>query len=197
MSVNAIPRANRIAFSPASLPWLITAAIYVLLMLMGSRLLADPRHLFAPGDGPLDLGQPRGADGRSVFADHARQALGGVRVAVGNRLRRRAMGRRLGRRRGASRDDGSGGARPADALSAAPLATGADGDRGARRLCPGIAASPGAAARVDAAADGGLGRGADPRGGREARAALASAATDDGVGPTCTAASLSASPLPR
>lgn len=42
MSEQIIHRSSRIADSPASLPWLMATGIYVLLMVMGPRLLADP-----------------------------------------------------------------------------------------------------------------------------------------------------------
>ena len=42
MSDQIIQRAGRIADSKAAMPWLVAAGIYVLLMMLGSRLLADP-----------------------------------------------------------------------------------------------------------------------------------------------------------
>src|SRR5471030_2257855 len=42
MSDQIIARPGRIADSKAAMPWLVAAAIYVLLLTLGSRLLADP-----------------------------------------------------------------------------------------------------------------------------------------------------------
>jgi hypothetical protein len=42
MSDQTLYRSHRIAVSPAALPWLVTAGIYALLMLLGPRLLGDP-----------------------------------------------------------------------------------------------------------------------------------------------------------
>lgn len=42
MSDQTISRGHHIAVSPAALPWLVTAGVYVLLMLFGPRLLGDP-----------------------------------------------------------------------------------------------------------------------------------------------------------
>ncbi len=42
MSEHIIPRASRITDSKAAMPWLAAAGIYVLLMMLGQRLLADP-----------------------------------------------------------------------------------------------------------------------------------------------------------
>jgi hypothetical protein len=42
MSDQIIQRTGRIADSKAAMPWLVAAGIYVLLMMLGSRLLADP-----------------------------------------------------------------------------------------------------------------------------------------------------------
>jgi hypothetical protein len=42
MSEQIIQRTDRIADSQAAMPWIVTAAIYALLMVLGPRLLADP-----------------------------------------------------------------------------------------------------------------------------------------------------------
>jgi hypothetical protein len=42
MSEQIIPRSGRIADSQGAMPWLVAAGIYVLLMVLGPRLLADP-----------------------------------------------------------------------------------------------------------------------------------------------------------
>ena len=42
MSEQIIQRTGRIADSQAAMPWIVAAAIYVLLMVLGPRLLADP-----------------------------------------------------------------------------------------------------------------------------------------------------------
>jgi hypothetical protein len=68
MSDQTLQRTHRIAFTPATLPWLVTAGIYALLMLLGPKLLGDPdtyshiamgrwmlAHLAVPNGDPLSL----------------------------------------------------------------------------------------------------------------------------------------------
>jgi hypothetical protein len=68
MSDQTLQRTHRIAFTPAALPWLVTAGIYALLMLLGPKLLGDPdtyshiamgrwmlAHLAVPTGDPLSL----------------------------------------------------------------------------------------------------------------------------------------------
>src|SRR5665647_3399131 len=42
MTDQSIPQASRLVDSPAMLPWLVASGIYVLLLVLGPRLLADP-----------------------------------------------------------------------------------------------------------------------------------------------------------
>ena len=68
MSDQTLQRTHHIVLSPAALPWLVTAGIYALLMLLGPRLLGDPdtyshiamgrwilTHLSLPTGDPLSL----------------------------------------------------------------------------------------------------------------------------------------------
>ena len=68
MSDQTISRSHRIAVTPAALPWLVTAGVYALLMLLGARLLGDPdtyshiamgrwivAHAAVPSGDPLSL----------------------------------------------------------------------------------------------------------------------------------------------
>ena len=164
------------------MPWIVAAAIYALLMMLGPRLLADPDTYSHIALGRWILRTPRGAERRSAFADHARRTLGCLRVAVAGRLRSRAFARRLDRRRRARRAAVAAAFGLLTRFLLRRMAAGPDPDRGARRLRAGVTAYSGAAACAGAAADGGLGGEPDPRSRRAARAAVAFAAADDAVG---------------
>jgi hypothetical protein len=68
MSDQTISRSHRIAVTTAAMPWLVTAGVYALLMLLGARLLGDPdtyshiamgrwivAHAAVPSGDPLSL----------------------------------------------------------------------------------------------------------------------------------------------
>ena len=166
MSEQIIRRAGRVVrYAQSAMPWLVAAGVYVLLLTLGPRLLADPdtySHI-ALGRWILEHHTVPTADPFS--ATLPRNALGRVRVAVANCVYASAYA--IGGWIGVV----------AVAAAAAAAAFGlltrfllrewqptADTGRGARRFRADGAAHSGAAAYAGASGDGGMGRDADPRG---------------------------------
>ena len=175
-------RVSRSIDVSAAMPWLVAMAVYLLLMVLGNRLLGDADTYWHITLGRLILEHRALPTGEALSQTVHGTPLGRLRVAVANRLCGGLCAGRLGRGRGADGGGGRGGLRPVDALSAQILAADTHARRGAGGAGADLAAHHGAAARAGAAADGDMDRRADPRRGHRAPAVVVAHPADDAVG---------------
>ena len=180
MSEQIIRRTGRIVDMQATMPWLVAAGVYVLLLVLarGCSPTPTPIRTSRSAAGFSNITQCR----RSIrFRQPCAERIGS-RSSGGRRLRMRQLTRSAaGSLSSLSPPRLTAAARTLTRFLLREWQPIADAGRGARRASAGRAAYSGAAACTGAADDGGMDRGTDPRG-RYARAPWLAAAADDAMG---------------